>query len=119
MTLPLTITVVVLCIAAAGWAVASLVHDRAPSPVQLTLPAMIEVLLAVQVVMFVVRIHQAPHNINPALLAVFAVSALVVLPLAVLWSLVERTRWASVVRGVAALFVAFLTLRLWQLWTVT
>jgi thiamine transporter ThiT len=57
---------------------------------------------------------------RPAELATFIgylVTAALMLPLAVVLSFMERTRWGAVIAGVAALTVAVLVLRLQQTWT--
>lgn len=49
---------------------------------------------------------------------IYLVTALV-LPLAsIAWALVDRTRWATVVMGVASLAVAFMLYRMQQIWFV-
>lgn len=49
---------------------------------------------------------------------VYLVTAAVIPPLAVLWGLVERNRWSTVVLGVAALAVAVMLYRMHQIWFV-
>ena len=39
-------------------------------------------------------------------------------PAAIFWALVDRGRWSTVVCGVAALAVAVMVFRMFQIWTV-
>jgi hypothetical protein len=49
---------------------------------------------------------------------VYLITAAVIPPLAVLWGLIERNRWSTVVLGVAALAVAVMIYRMHQIWFV-
>jgi hypothetical protein len=49
---------------------------------------------------------------------VYLISALLIPPLAVFWGLIERTRWSTVVLGVAAFAIAVMVFRMEQIWTV-
>jgi len=48
----------------------------------------------------------------------YLVGALLLPPAAVFWGLLERSRWSTVVLGVAALSVAVMVYRMLQIWTV-
>ncbi|HLP22827.1 MAG TPA: hypothetical protein VK139_02155 [Microbacteriaceae bacterium] len=49
---------------------------------------------------------------------VYLISA-VCLPVAAgFWALLERSRWSTVILGVAALSIAIMAYRMWQIWTV-
>ncbi|MGR2753736.1 hypothetical protein [Agromyces arachidis] len=92
---------------------------RVPNDLVLGALAVVEVLLVAQVVVAIV----APAVGNPptgSLLEfwVYLVSALLLPPAAALWALLDRTRWATVVCGVAALAVAVMVYRMLQIWTV-
>ncbi|GAA3036096.1 hypothetical protein [Microbacterium dextranolyticum] len=91
---------------------------RRPGDVTVGGMALITLLLVVQVVVAVV----APLTGNPALGSliefwVYLVSAVLIPPLAVLWALVERSRWSTVIMGVAALAVAVMVWRMNVIWT--
>lgn len=43
-------------------------------------------------------------------------TALLLLPAAGWWALLDRSRWSSVVLVVAAFAIAAMQLRIWQLW---
>jgi hypothetical protein len=78
--------------------------------------AVVEVLLLVQVT--IVIVHLA-HGDRPAEFATFLAYLILVpfvLPIGFLLSLIERTRWGSVILGIAALTLAVLVLRLQDLW---
>ena len=47
---------------------------------------------------------------------VYRVAALLIPPLAVFWGLIERTRWSTVVLGVAAFAIAVMVVRMAQIW---
>lgn len=92
---------------------------RVPNDLVLGSLALVELLLLAQVVVALV----APAAGNPptgSLLEfwVYLVSAVLLPPAAALWALVDRGRWATVVCGVAALAVAVMVYRMFQIWTV-
>ena len=92
---------------------------RKPTDLTMGATALVEVLLLAQLVVAIV----APLTGNTAsgsLLEfyVYLISA-IVLPLAAgLWALIERTRWSTVILGVACLSVAVMLYRMQQIWTV-
>ncbi len=92
---------------------------RKPTDLTMGATALVEVLLLAQLVVAVV----APLTGNTAsgsLLEfyVYLVSA-ILLPLAAgLWALIERSRWSTVILGVACLSVAVMLYRMLQIWTV-
>jgi hypothetical protein len=47
----------------------------------------------------------------------YIVTALIVPPAAIAWAVLERTRWSTLVLGVAGLTVAIMLVRMWQIWT--
>lgn len=49
---------------------------------------------------------------------IYLVSALLIPPLAGFWALVDRTRWSTVVLGVACLAIAVMVYRMYQIWAV-
>ena len=100
-----------------GAVVAGLVGRR-PGDVTVGGMALILVLLLAQVVISIV----APLAGNPALgspleVWVYLVSAVLIPPAAVFWALIERSRWSTVVMGVAALAVAVMVWRMQVIWT--
>ena len=98
--------------------VAGLVGRR-PGDVTVGGLALVEVLLIAQIVTAIV----SPLAGNPPtgdLLEywVYLVSAVLLPPAAVLWALVERSRWSTVIMGAAALAVAIMVWRMHVIWTV-
>ena len=92
---------------------------RRPSDLSVGSLALVELYLVVQVVTSIA----APLAGNPptgSLLEfwVYLVSAVLLPPAAVFWALLERSRWSTVIMGVAALAVAVMVWRMYAIWTV-
>jgi hypothetical protein len=92
---------------------------RRPSDLTVGALALLELLLIAQIVIGIV----APLAGNPptgSLLEfwVYAVSVVLLPPAAVLWALLERSRWSTVIMGIAALAVAVMVWRMQVIWTV-
>lgn len=119
MILWFTVVQIVLAVLAGGFCVVLGLAGRRPSDYSVGAIALVEVLLIAQVVAAIV----APLAGNPPtgdLLEfwVYLVSA-VLLPVgAVLWALMERSRWSTVILGVAALAIAVMLWRMQVIWTV-
>jgi uncharacterized membrane protein len=47
----------------------------------------------------------------------YIITALLVPPASVFWAIIERSRWATVVMGIAGLTVAVMAVRMWQIWS--
>ncbi|MBO9626462.1 MAG: hypothetical protein J7484_08825 [Microbacterium sp.] len=119
MILWLTILQIAVAVAAGLFCLVLGLAGRRPSDFSVGALALVEVLLVVQVITAIV----APLTGNPPtgdLLEfwVYLVSA-VLLPIgAVLWALMERSRWSTVILGVAALAIAIMLWRMQVIWTV-
>lgn len=119
MILWLTIAQIVIAIAAGIFCLVAGLIGRRPSDFSVGALALVEVLLIVQMIVAIV----APLIGNPPtgdLLEywVYLVSA-VLLPVgAVLWALMERSRWSTVILGVAALAIAVMLWRMQVIWSV-
>ncbi len=119
MILWLTILQIAVAVAAGVFCVTLGLAGRRPSDYSVGALALVEVLLVVQVVVAIV----SPLAGNPPtgdLLEywVYLVSA-VLLPVgAVLWALMERSRWSTVILGVAGLAIAVMLWRMQVIWTV-
>lgn len=92
---------------------------RRPGDVTVGSLALIELLLIVQIVVAIV----APFAGNPpsgSLLEfwTYLVSAALVPVAGAAWALIERSRWSTVIMGVAALAVAVMVWRMHVIWTV-
>jgi hypothetical protein len=115
-TVPLALLVWVLSVALAGWAIWFVVRDRPVILRQLWGGAVVEAVLVVQAAVAGVLAARGETDASGALLWGYVAAQLLILPLAAAWAFAERTRWSSVVLAGAALVVAFLELRLLQVW---
>lgn len=92
---------------------------RRPSDLTVGALALVELLLIVQVVIAII----APFAGNPPTGSalefwVYLISA-ALLPIAgVAWALLERSRWSTVIMGIAALAVAVMVWRMHVIWTI-
>ncbi|MCT9821557.1 hypothetical protein N3K63_14820 [Microbacterium sp. W1N] len=91
---------------------------RRPSDLSVGALALVLVLLLAQVVVAII----APLSGNPPQGSVlefwvYLVSAVLLPPAAVFWALIERSRWSTVIMGVAALSVAVMVWRMQVIWT--
>lgn len=91
---------------------------RKPSDLTLGAVAVVELLLIVQLVVAIV----APFTGNTAVGSVlefytYLVSALLLPIAAGFWALVDRSKWSTVILGVAALAIAVMVYRMQQIWT--
>lgn len=119
MWLPLVVLVAAGALGVAAWAGWRALRDRPVVLRQLLAAGVVEALLLVQLVLGgVLQVTGTP----PADVATwwgYAVTTLLLLPVAAAWAFAERSRWSSVVLLVAAVTVAFLQLRLHQVWLGT
>lgn len=119
MILWFTIVQIVVAVAAGAFCAVAGIAGRRPSDVSVGALALVEVLLVVQVVVAIV----APLAGNPPtgdLLEfwVYLVSAALLPVGAVLWALMERSRWSTVILGVAAFAIAIMLWRMQVIWTI-
>jgi hypothetical protein len=92
---------------------------RRPADLTMGAAALVTVLLVAQVV--VALLAPAFGNTPSGSLLefwVYLVTAVIIPPLAILWGLVDRSRWSTVVLGVAILAVAVMLYRMQQIWYV-
>lgn len=92
---------------------------RKPTDLTMGATALVELLLLAQLVVAIVAPLTGNEPSGSVLeFYVYLVSA-ILLPLgAGLWALIERTRWSTVILGVACLSVAVMLYRMLQIWTV-
>lgn len=119
MILWFTLTQVGIAVLAGLIAVVAGLAGRRPSDVTVGALALIEVLLIVQIVIAIA----SPFAGNPptgSLLEfwTYLVSAALLPPAGAAWALIERSRWSTVIMGVAALAVAVMVWRMHVIWTV-
>lgn len=119
MILWFTIAQIAIAVAAGVFCLIAGLIGRRPSDFSVGALALVEALLVVQVIAAII----APLAGNPPtgdLLEywVYLISA-VLLPVgAVLWALMERSRWSTVILGVAALAIAIMLWRMQVIWSV-
>ncbi|GAB3606841.1 hypothetical protein GCM10027413_22500 [Conyzicola nivalis] len=92
---------------------------KRPADITMGATALVEVLLLAQIVVAAL----APAFGNTASGStlefwVYLVTAALIPPLAIVWGLVDRTRWSTAVLGVASLAVAVMLYRMYQIWFV-
>ena len=119
MILWFTILQVVVAVAAGLFCVVAGLAGRRPSDWTVGSLALVELLLIVQIVIAII----APFAGNPptgSLLEywVYLVSAALLPLAAVAWALLERSRWSTVIMGIAALSIAVMVWRMQVIWTV-
>jgi hypothetical protein len=119
MILWFTIAQVIVAVAAGLFCVIAGLAGRRPSDWTVGSLALVELLLLAQVVIAIV----APFAGNPpsgSLLEfwVYLVSAVLLPVAAVAWALLERSRWSTVIMGIAALSIAVMVWRMHVIWTV-
>lgn len=119
MILPFTIVQLVLACTTGLLCVVLGFVGRRPNDLTVLALALVELVLIAQLVVAIV----APGAGNPptgSLLEfwLYLGTAVIIPPLAIVWALVERTRWSNVVLGAAAFAVAVMLWRMQQIWTV-
>lgn len=119
MILWLTIAQIVIAVAAGIFCLVAGLIGRRPSDFSVGALALVEVLLIVQVIVAIVApLTGSPPTGDLLEYWVYLVSA-VLLPVgAVLWALMERSRWSTVILGVAALAIAVMLWRMQVIWSV-
>ena len=114
-----TIAQVIVACAAGLICVVIGLAGRKPNDVTLGALVLVELLLIAQLVIALVSpgLGNHPTGSVPEFY-VYLISALLIPPLAVFWGLIERTRWSTVVLGLAAFAIAVMVFRMEQIWTV-
>lgn len=119
MILWFTIVQVIVASAAGVLCIVLGLAGRRPSDLTVGSLALLELLLIAQIVIAII----APMVGNPptgSILEfwVYLVSAALLPPAGVVWALLERSRWSTVIMGVAALAVAVMVWRMQVIWTI-
>jgi hypothetical protein len=112
------VQVIMACAAGLLCAVLGLA-GRKPNDITLGALVLVEVLLVAQLVIALIApgLGNHPSGSVPEFY-VYLISALLIPPLAIFWGLIERTRWSTVVLGVAAIAIAVMVFRMEQIWSV-
>lgn len=119
MILWFTLAQVIVAVAAGLLCIVLGLAGRRPSDLSVGGLALLELLLIAQIVVAII----APLVGNPptgSLLEfwVYLVSAALLPPAAVAWALLERSRWSTVIMGIAALAAAIMVWRMYAIWTI-
>ncbi len=119
MILPFTLVqLAIACVAGLLCVVLGLV-GRKPNDLTVLSLGLVEILLVTQIVTAIVAPAAGnPPSGNPLEFWLYLIAAAIIPPLAVVWALVERTRWSNVVLGAAAFAVAVMLWRMEQIWSV-
>jgi hypothetical protein len=119
MILWFTIAQIAVAVAAGLLCLALGLAGRRPSDLSVGALALVELLLIGQVIVAIVSPFAGNSPTGDLLeFWVYLVSA-VLLPIgAVLWALMERSRWSTVVLGVAGLAIAIMVWRMHVIWTI-
>lgn len=92
---------------------------RRPSDLSVGSLALLELLLIAQIVIAIVAPFAGdPPTGSPLEFWVYVVSAALLPPAGVVWGLLERSRWSTVIMGIAALAVAVMVWRMQVIWTI-
>jgi hypothetical protein len=92
---------------------------RKPSDVTILGVVLVEALLVAQVVIALVAPATGNHPTgNLGEFWVYLVTACLMPPAAIAWALADRSRWSTVVLGVAGLAIAVMAYRMNQIWNV-
>ncbi len=116
MWIPLAVLVAALALALSGWAALRALRDQPVIWRQLLAGGVVEAVLVVQAVVAAVLSITGDGAAEPPTFWGYLITTMLVLPVAGAWAFAERTRWSSVVLLVAGLTVAFLQLRMVQVW---
>ena len=104
--------VVTVALLASACGIGVALRNRPPGRVTLAVAGVGAVLTLVQSILAAVALVTGPKPPETATYIGYLVGIVVVLPLAVAWSLAERTRWSGVVVAVGGFTVAIMTARL-------
>ena len=114
-----TITQVLVACAAGLICVVLGLAGRKPNDITLGALVLVELLLIAQLVIALIAPGLGNHATGSVPeFYVYLISALLIPPLAIFWGLIERTRWSTVVLGVAAFAIAVMVFRMEQIWSV-
>ena len=119
MILWFTIVQVVVAAAAGLLCMVLGLAGRRPSDLSVAGLALLELLLIAQtVVAFIAPFVGNPPTGSLLEFWVYLISAVLIPPAAVGWALIERSRWSTVIMGIAALSVAVMVWRMYAIWTI-
>jgi hypothetical protein len=118
----LSTTLTFVALGAGLWAVVLLIVDRPVLPRRwyglglLGVLALLEVGLLAQAVAGLVQLFTTERGLDKFSFGGYLVGALVIIPVAAIWSLAERSRWGPGVLLVGCLAIPVMIVRLGQIW---
>ena len=112
----LVVALIIAALIVAVWCGITALRDKPTKDPHLYGITVVEGLLLVQVAIVIVRLAHGDRPTEFATFLAYLILVPLVLPIGFLLSLIERTRWGSVILGVAALTLAVLVVRLQDLW---
>jgi hypothetical protein len=101
----------------AGWCLVPVVRDRTLGAAHWSALAIVQALVAAEVVAAVVHLVRGAHPHQYVTFIGYVIALFLVLPLAGLLAWMEPTRWGAVIVTVGALVVPVLIVRVNQLWS--
>ncbi|MCC7127804.1 MAG: hypothetical protein IT192_03170 [Microbacteriaceae bacterium] len=108
-----------LALAAGLVSVAAGLLGRKPNDYVLGAAVFVELLLIAQLVIAIIAPGFGNACLgNPLEFYTYLVSAIILVPVAGFWGLVERTKWSTVIIGVVLLAVSIMVYRMLQIWSI-
>lgn len=100
----------------AAFAIITFFRKQPPGTIDLTLALILEVAVLAQVVVAIVLMVGGDRPVEFGTFIGYLVASVLILPLAMLWGLSERSRWSSLVLTVAFFVLIVVVLRMQQTW---
>ena len=116
---PLATALVLVSLVLAVWAGVLAALDRTPGRWLLRGLLTLQALLLVQVAIAVVRLLGGERPASVASFVGYLLVSVLILPLAMYWSLEERTRWSTLVLAASCLTVSVVVGRLLVVWSTS
>jgi hypothetical protein len=113
----LAVAIMIASLLVGGVCLAAAARDRSLARWHFAALAVVEVGVLVQTVLAVVALVGGDRPVEFVTFIVYLIVTTLFLPAAVGLSILEPTRWGSVIAGVGSIVVAVLMLRLQQTWT--
>jgi hypothetical protein len=110
-------TIIVSSLVVAAFCGLMALLDRPPGLMHLLGLAIVEVVLLVQAVVATAKMFTGDRPDDMPTFVGYLLTAVLIPPLAVLFGYGERSRWGSVILGVAFLVVPVMVIRLQQVWS--
>jgi len=114
---PVETAVIVVSLALAVWALVLVILDRPVGTALLVAVGVLECLVVALLVVGLVQMVGTDRTMERATFVGYLVAAVLIPPIAAVWSLGERTRYGTTVLLVALLVMPVMVLRIQQVWT--